>query len=320
MLAWALLVELGFARWEAMSGALAFLFCSTALWHFQNNQEHPFQFVLILTGLWAGLRWLKEERPQHLALLGAAMGLDVLVRLTALAEVAAVSALPLLVLVFSKRFDQARRYALSWTRAALPLLFLSLVIDRAYQFHRFGSIRTTYMHLAGQAVRLIEPAHPENFPFSHPFWNGFFGPLISLEKGFWVYDPLALVALVLIAMNWKRIRLEVRILACLAVFLLLTLSAGYAKFYNWGGESSWRDRFVTNGVWLMALLSVPVALSTLARPRRWLVPMLAVCFILQLASLIHPPWVEELQLDERWPSVDSEFSIPQYAYGRLMVG
>src|SRR5437660_8947822 len=81
-------------------------------------------------------------------------------------------------------------------RIAAPVYAFFILLDRLYQFYRFGSFTNTYVSLFAKEQRLLDPTLPANFPWSTPFLEGFLGPLVKPEKAIFLFDPLLRVAIV----------------------------------------------------------------------------------------------------------------------------
>jgi hypothetical protein len=115
-------------------------------------------------------------------------------------------------------------------------------VDRFYQFYRFGSFTNTYVSLFAKEQRLMDPTLPTNFPWSTPFYEGFLGPLFKPEKSIFLFDPLLLLAIVLLAALWKRLSAEVRAYGVASLLLLFGYICFYARYTYWAGDFAWGDR------------------------------------------------------------------------------
>ena len=83
----------------------------------------------------------------------------------------------------------------SYTKISAPVYAFLLLIDRWYQYHRFGSFFTTYVSLFARNFRELNPSLPSNYPWETPFHVGFLGPLITPEKSIFLFDPLIILTL-----------------------------------------------------------------------------------------------------------------------------
>ena len=308
----AFLIAAGFTAYAAAAGAIALTLCSTLLWHFQNNQENPLQFLLVLVALTAALRWTESGSRRWLVLMGACLGFDLLIRLPNAVDVLIVSAIPL----FSAR---RRAYLRDFVLFAAPAIAAGIAMDRVYHFARFGEWTTNYMQMFGElAARLAFPV-PRGFPFSNPFWAGMAGPFVSLQKSVFLFDPLLIVVLAATVWQWRRLRAPVRVLAIAALAGIVMTAAGYARFYNWSGVSSWGDRFLTTWVWIACLLAVPVLVELGVR-RRVVAVIAAVAMTLQLCSIVFPSWLEEEQLDTEDVVVAGMITVPDGRFDHFVIG
>jgi len=75
-----------------------------------------------------------------------------------------------------------------------------------------------------------------------------------------LFDPLALLTLLLSLLLWKRCRPEIKAFLIAALSLLAIYILFYAKYYNWSGDFAWGDRYITTPVQLLAMISIPLLL------------------------------------------------------------
>jgi hypothetical protein len=162
--------------------------------------------------------------------------------------------------LMSVRGWELRSRAASYARLALPIYGVFVLIDRAYQYVRFGSFFNTYLQLMGQEWKRVNPSLPAAFPFETPFRVGFFGALFTPEKSVFLFDPLLVLAGIVVAFAWKSLRPEVK--AYFAAFgaLLLAYVSFYAKYTAWSGDTAWGDRYLASPVQFVALMAVPLLL------------------------------------------------------------
>ena len=115
------------------------------------------------------------------------------------------------------------------------------------------------------------------------------GALFQPEKSIFLFDPLLVLAIFLLAWLWKRLTPEVRAYGMASLFLLLAYICFYARYAYWSGDFAWGDRYVSTAVELVALLAVPLLLryrETLGRTI-WGAgcALILVSLTIQLASL-----------------------------------
>ncbi|MDQ3170221.1 MAG: hypothetical protein M3Q55_08805 [Acidobacteriota bacterium] len=309
----ALLAALGFAPYAAAAGAIALTFCSTLLWHFQNNQENPLQFLLVIVALIGVLRWTESGSRAWLVATGLCLGLDLLLRLPNIVDVAVVSSVPLLL-----TRDRAK-YLRDWGLCAAPGIAAGMAVDRIYHFARFGEWTSNYMQMFGDLARQLELPVPAGFPLSNDFWVGIVGPFISLQASVFLFDPLLVVAAIAVVVWWKPLRPPVRLTAFAAAAGMLIVATGYARYYNWSGLASWGNRFLTTWVWMACLLAVPILLELNVR-RRVIAALAALAMSLQLCSLVFPAWLEEVQLGMQVPIRAGVISVPDGRLDHFVIG
>jgi hypothetical protein len=169
-----------------------------------------------------------------------------------------------------------------------------LVIDRLYQFYRFGSFFNTYVALFAIEQGRLRPDLPANYPFETPFHVGFFGALFTPEKSIFLFDPLLLLIALVTIVAWRHFRSDVRAYLISAWLLLLAYVCFYARYTVWSGDSAWGDRYVSTAAQMAAFLSVPLLLKhrVTAGKIAWRigVALIAVAAAVQVASVAF--WLE----------------------------
>ncbi len=290
VVAFRFLRQLRFEVKESVLGVLALLFCTTHLHYTQNMMENNYIMLLTLAGFSYQYEWLETQSRRALLIGSCALGLNLLTRVTTGLDLIAAG----LFLLLALRLKQIRGRALwkkfiHYSAIAVPVYAFFTLIERAYNFYRFGSWIQTYIPIFAREQRAQDPSLPANFPWSTPFHEGFFGALFKPEKSIFLFDPLLILALILIVWLWKRLAIEVRAYAVTSVLLLLGYIGFYARYTYWAGDFAWGDRYVSTAVEMVALLSVPLLMSYRASLGRWVwragVALIGVSFVIQLASL-----------------------------------
>jgi hypothetical protein len=189
-------------------------------------------------------------------------------------------------LVPNPRFAET---ALTYLKTALPIYLVFLFLDRLYQFYRFGNWTTTYVHYFTIEHRLQNSSLPAKYPWETPFHVGFFGPLISIDKSIFLFDPLLVLTILLALFAWKYFSSEIKAYVATALLLVLGYICLYATYTVWSGDFAWGDRYVSTAVELAAFISVPILLKYRAQlgPLFWRggVALIAISLVIQLASL-----------------------------------
>ena len=158
LIAFRLLVQLGFSVKESVAGVLALMLCTTHLHYTQNMMENNYIGLLTLAGFSYQYEWLKTNSRRALFIGSGALGLNLLTRLTTGLDLIAAGVFFLLALWFEPAsFEPSAahggRARLLWRRlidyckVAAPVYLFFLAIDRAYQFYRFESFTNTYVAL-----------------------------------------------------------------------------------------------------------------------------------------------------------------------------
>ena len=285
-----LLHLLGFNLTESMAGVLALLFCTTHLHYTQNMMENNYIMLLTLTGFAFQYEWLGTGRRRALALGSAALGLGLLTRLTSALDLIAAGVFLLFVLWFERSGEhEFRNRFTAYAKTALPIYVFFLLIDRAYQFYRFGTWTDTYVHYFTLEHRLHDPSLPAKYPWETPFHVGFLGPLIAPEKSIFLFDPLIGLTILVAFFGWKNLSPQMKAYIAAASFLLLAYICFYARYTVWSGNFAWGDRYVSTAVEGLAFISVPLLLKFRKDLGRfvWVAGMFLVgaSLLIQLASL-----------------------------------
>lgn len=290
VIAFLTLKELGFRLRVAFVGALAFFFGTTFLHYTQIHQENIHVTFLILCAYYQFTLWLKNERWLHLALAGGLLGTLLLLRLTTAADIIGAGLFALLSLLSrhgvadeapnSRLVGRLRQIwpkilTLGGTLAAgLGIFFL---IDRLYQYKRFGSWTNTYLDVFKQQAhsgvfdtafnyQMTPEQLPPNWPTSGKPLEAILGVLFSPEKSVFLYDPLLLVLFAVVVLRGFRLdrpgEIHFRrnwLISCLVSFVIYLI--GYANLEFWGGDWAWGARYHLSPVQLACLLVVPLLLE-----------------------------------------------------------
>jgi len=290
LLSFRFLRQLRFSVQESVLGVLALLFCTTHLHYTQNMMENNYIMLLTLAGFSFQYDWLRTGSKRALFLGSAALGMNLLTRLTTGLDLIAGGIFLLLVLWFERvRGHQLWQQFVAYCKIAAPVYAFFVLMDRLYHFYRFGSFTNTYVSLFAKEQRLQDPALPPNFPWSTPFLEGFFGPLFKPEKSIFLFDPLLLLAIVLLLALWKRLSPEVRAYLVAAFLLLFGYIGFYARYTYWAGDFAWGDRYVSTSVEMVAMLAVPLLIRYRENLSTWFwrggLAIIFVSLIIQFASL-----------------------------------
>jgi hypothetical protein len=275
---------------EAMAGVLALMFCTTHLHYTQNMMENNYIMLLTLTGLAFQYDWLRSGSRRALLIGSAALGLNLLTRLTTGLDLIAVGIFLLLVSWFTGVGRRALLdSAVSYVKIAAPVYAVFFLLDRGYQFYRFGSFFNTYLGVFAHERKMLDPSLPASYPFETPFRAGFFGPLFQPEKSIFLFDPLLILTAIMTVVLWKRLQPEIK--ACVGAFALLLLGSisFYARYTVWSGDFAWGDRYVSTAAELVAFISVPLLMRYRAQLGRFVrtlgIGLVIASAVIQVASL-----------------------------------
>ena len=283
--------QLRFTVNESVAGVLALMFCTTHLHYTQNMQENNYIMLLTLIGLSYQYDWLRSGSRRALWIGSVALGLNLLTRVTTGIDVIAAGVFVLAAFWFERvRGRELWHKILTYCRVAVPVYALFALVERLYSYYRFGSFTQTYLPIFARVMKAQDPTLPATFPWSTPLHEGVLGALFKPEKSIFLFDPLVLLAILLIVMLWKRFDTTVRAYLMSSIVLLGGYLCLFGRYAYWAGDFAWGDRYVSTAVEMIAMVAVPLLLHYRYSFRRWMwnaaIAILAASFVIQLASLM----------------------------------
>jgi hypothetical protein len=301
-IAFRFLCQLRFSVKESIAGVLALLFCTTHLHYTQNMMENNYIMLLTLAGFSFQYDWLRTGNRRALLIGSGALGLNLLTRVTTGLDIIAAGVFLLAVLWFERvRGAVLWERALEYGRIAVPIYLLFGLVERLYNFYRFGSLTQTYLPIFARELRERDPTLPANFPWSTPFHEGVLGALFKPEKSIFLFDPLLVLALILLAVFWKNLGTEVRAYSVTALLLLAAYICFYARYAYWAGDFAWGDRYVSTAAEMVALVAVPLLMRHRPNANSWIwrggLILIMVSLVVQIASLAFWLPLEIYQMD-----------------------
>ena len=309
-----LLRQFGFSVNHSIAGVLAFLLATTHLHYTQNMQENNYICLLTLTGFAFEYQWLRTGGRRALLIGTGAFGLNLLTRITTGMDLLAGVLFVFAVLLFEGKRGRALLERIrSYAFVAVPVFCVFGFLDRLYQFYRFGSWTTTYAGLVAKETIARDPSLSRNWPWTTPWHQGVLGALFAPEKSIFLFDPLIILALVLLALHWRRLSTAVRAYGIASGVMLLAYLSFYARYFAWAGDFAWGDRYVSTPVELVAMVAIPLLLKYRQEAGRvvWIGGIFLLCasLVIQIESLMfwlpleiyqeetlgHPTWVLALR-------------------------
>jgi len=289
LLCFRLLGQLSFTTNQSVAGVLTLLFCTTHLHYTQNMAENNYIMLLTMAGFSYQYEWLRTGSKRALFIGSAAFGLNLLTRLTTGLDLMAGGLFILLVMWFRRIHDQWWRQVQEYVKISLPVYAVFILIDRVYQYVRFGSFFNTYVSVFTREYLQLDPSLPPNYPWTTPFHEGFIGPFVVPEKSIFLFDPLIVLSILVVIVGWKCFVPEVKAYVVTVFFLLLAYISFYARYYMWSGDFAWGDRYVSTTVQFAALISVPILLRYRVEFGKFIwvigVGLVAVSAVVQFSSL-----------------------------------
>jgi hypothetical protein len=296
--------------------------------------ENNYILLLTITGFALQYTWLTTGNRRALFWGSTALGLNLLTRVTTAMDLFSAGGFILLAALFSRNrshglvsqepeLDIASKRPVSTTvreylRGSLPVYAVFLVIDRIYQYIRFGSWTNTYVAIFAREQRQMDPTLPASFPFNRGWFegglqSGVLGPFFMPEKSIFLFDPMFLLALLLTALLWKRLSSAMRAFAVASLAMLAAYVLFYARYNWWAGDFAWGDRYISSAVEFTTLLAIPLLIryrQALGRAIWYLgmtitgisvaIQCASLAFwlpleIYQMETLGHPTWVVPLR-------------------------
>jgi hypothetical protein len=279
--AFRLLGLFGFSEGESVTGVLSLLCATTHLHYAQNMTENNYILLLTITGFALQYKWLVTGNRRALFWGSAALGLNLITRLTTTLDLLGAACFILLAGLLSRRAARpdrdpayetgkplhhpGRSMLLTYARTVAPVYLVFLAIDRVYQYIRFDSWTNTYVAVFAREQRLMDPSLPPNFPFNRSWFDGglhsgVLGPFFMPEKSVFLFDPMFPLALLLTALLWKRLSAAMRAFVVATLLMLAAYVLFYARYNWWAGDFAWGDRYISSAVELTTLLAIPLLL------------------------------------------------------------
>jgi len=309
-----LLDLLSFSVRQSIAGVLGLLCATTHLHYAQNMTENNYILLLTITGFALQYRWLTTGNRRLLFWGSIALGLNLLTRITTTLDILGAACFLLLASLFARyqgHFGEALQLqsegtvrveeapsifsaARIYLRIAFPIYAIFFLLDRAYQYLRFGSWTNTYVSILAHEQRRMNPALPVNFPFEGHWFaggvhSGMLGPFFAPEKTIFLFDPMLPLALLLTVLLWNQLAPGIRAFLVASFALLGSYIVFYAKYDSWGGDFAWGDRYVSSAVQLTTLLVFPLLLRYRTCLRRSIyysaLGLIGISLLVQCASL-----------------------------------
>ncbi len=264
-----LLGLLGFSTVESVAGTLGLLCATTHLHYAQNMMENNYILLLTIVGFALQYRWLTTGSRRALVWGSAALGLNLLTRITTTMDIVGVGCFLLLVVRFGGKdgffVASGPRRVRTYLFYSAPIYGFFFLIDRIYQYARFGSWTNTYVTIFGQERRQIDPSLPASFPFNGSLFHGgigsgVIGPFAAPEKSIFLFDPMFALVILLSVVLWRRLAPAVRAFLAATYFLVGIYIVFYARYIFWAGDFSWGDRYISSAVELSTLVAIPLLL------------------------------------------------------------
>ena len=286
----------GFTERPSLFGSLGLLYGSTFLHYAQVNQENSLLLLCFAISLWAGLRIGQGGGSAYGIALGFSAGFAALIRLTTLAETAAVFLLTLILIW--KQADGFRK-AKAGIGSALGVFSFFLFLERLYHHYRFGDWSSTYFKFFKEQWPQLDPPGD--------FWSGVWGFMFSPSDSVWLFDPLAALGVGFLIFGLLRKKIQIWSPLSLTALASLGVLAVYVVFYApisfWNGASAWGSRYTTAPMQILSALTAAWIWQNwyaFGKPTRILTGFfVGFALLVQTLSLLFWHNLEEIQLAAR---------------------
>lgn len=291
---------------------------STTILHYAQVHQHNNQVLLFVTiGYASALAYVKTGRSRFAFLSGLALGGTVLIRITSIIHALTVGLFLLGCIAYQSR-DKSKiiKSVALWIIGFIPFTLLGRIFD----YIRYGSFLATgksveKQQLATDPMWTGLPDLPANYPLINDPHIGILGPLFSLAKSIFIYDPLLIPCLVLGIFLWKKLSPFMQWYLVTGVLNLCLHLVAYSRFFFWHGDSAWAARYHVTSVHLLLipLLALFVQyLLSVKGIRAWLMrSLLAIAIIVQIASVTMPMNLEIYQTQMGMPGSRLDFRLGQ---------
>jgi Dolichyl-phosphate-mannose-protein mannosyltransferase len=237
---------LGYSQRASLAAALLYGLGTFAWPYAKMEQEAPVTTCWGLLCFYWSYLYVKQGVSKYLIFSSVSLGMAVLTRLTSLLVV-----FPIILYLFLSRISESvdRTTALKFFFKDCLIFFLTMTPFAAiilwYNDYRFGSIFETgyqlYARLAGF----------QSFSLAY-LVDGLLGFLVSPNKSFFLYSPVALLFFFAISGFYRRHKhIATGFLSAMLLYLLL-----YSSYRFWHGDWAWGPRYLLD---ITPLLLIPVA-------------------------------------------------------------
>jgi len=120
------------------------------------------------------------------------------------------------------------------------------------------------------------------YGMSTPFIEGIYGLLISTGRGFFIFNPITVLAIGGIVLLLKRHRKE----SILFISIIIITVLFYAKFWSWGGSWAWGPRFLLVITPYMAVMSGMYIDKAKGKKRIIITGLIIISIIVQIPGVI----------------------------------
>jgi hypothetical protein len=223
----------------------------------KQGQEEANLAALALLGLYGFLHWRRTKSSKYIYLSAVCAALPFVFRPTAVTIFIGLVGLYAWEVFVRERLDRARI-----VRMILPFglcLTLAILIVGLYNIYKTGNPLN-----AGYALYL--------YGFHGELVSGLVEPLFGFDRGIIWTNLWILPGVGCVALTWKYLDIEVKQVLALALFLLFSSVAIYARWITWAGDDTYGARFQVHMIPLLAVALGAAACKWFEVKAQWLAP------------------------------------------------
>ncbi len=249
---------------RSAAGTGFLLLVGTSFLHYaQVAQENNLMLALTVLALAMVRHAIVANQSGWMVAAGAALGAGMTIRIPFALHVACVALIAIAWRLHAAAAGAERLKLLILDMLRLtPGVALGLIADRIYHFSRFGTWTGTYMAIFRDQVRAKNPAVAPDFPFNLGFLEGVQSSVLTWDKFPFLYDPLALVALLVPALLWGRFPAAFRHLMLGAMAMVLGSVAFHARYIFGHTSGAWGPRYIVSGMQVLVITACPFVIAS----------------------------------------------------------
>jgi hypothetical protein len=223
----------------------------------KQGQEEANLAALALLGLYGFLHWQRTKFSKYIYLSAVCAALPIVFRPTAVTIFIGLAGLYAWEVFVHERLDRARI-----VRVILPFglcLILAILVVGLYNIYKTGNPLS-----AGYALDL--------YGFHGELVSGLVEPIVGFDRGIVWTNLWILPGVCCVVLTWRHLNREVKQVFALALFLLFSSVAIYARWITWAGDDTYGARFQVHMIPLLAVALGASVCKWFELKAQWLIP------------------------------------------------